>query len=190
MGRTFDDADRQKGEIQRRPAQKEKEKEKDAECMNVLVANVTVWGPTVDKFFREKAMEFDAVGVSEHHLMGKKLKDTRAKLEEAGWRTTWSQARPSRRSAEGTTGGTAWIRPACYCTTEFLQLSGGGSAAAKDMVDITVMMWRAKGQTIALIVIYLDDSGAESNKCRKANNLGANCEDAHSAVGDCWRLEC
>ena len=97
----------------------------EREFIEVLVANVTVWGQSVKKFFKEKAAEFDAIGVAEHHLRGKKLKEETAELSGRGWRASWTPARPSRRSAEGTTGGTGWIRPSCYCTTEFLQLSGG-----------------------------------------------------------------
>ena len=76
----------------------------------------------------KNAQEFDAFSVSEHHLKGSKLKEEAKTLEERGWRTTWTPARSSQKSAEGTTGGTAWIRPSCYHTTEFMQLSNGEKA--------------------------------------------------------------
>ncbi|CAK0844030.1 unnamed protein product, partial [Prorocentrum cordatum] len=126
--------------------------------VDVLFANVTHYGEKVRHYVEH--CSFDMVGLAEHHLLPKAAKQEIKKLRFKGWQSqfSWTPATPSMRSKSGTQGGTRWLARAGHVTAAHLPDGTGHSVFQKELRDISIILWRLKGATLALISVYLDCS--------------------------------
>ncbi|CAK0907452.1 unnamed protein product, partial [Prorocentrum cordatum] len=141
-------------------------------ALHVLFANVTHFGEKVRHYVQHTS--FDIVGIAEHHLLGNATKIEAMKLRRQGWHSqhTWTPATPTGRSTTGTHGGTCWTARAGLLTSAHLPDATGKSVFQKNLKDISVMIWRRKGVTLALICIYLDSGkGFENENASKMLQL-------------------
>jgi len=126
--------------------------------VDVLFANVTNYGEKVRHFVEH--CNFDMIGLAEHHLLKKAAQLEIKKLRFKGWQSqfTWTPATPTGKSASGTHGGTCWLARAGHVTSAHLPDATGQSVFQKDLRDISIVLWRLQGATLALINVYLDCS--------------------------------
>ncbi|CAK0822829.1 unnamed protein product, partial [Prorocentrum cordatum] len=112
--------------------------------VDVLFANVTHYGEKVRHYVEH--CSFDMLGLAEHHLLPKAAKQEIKKLRFKGWQSqfSWTPATPSMRS-----------KPRHGST---LARWHGDSVFQKELRDISIILWRLKGATLALISVYLDCS--------------------------------
>ncbi len=87
-------------------------------CFHHLTANIEKWGPTTALFaetFRASRVQadvsgplrFHSFGFAEHHALGSQHRSMNKNMTTLGFRTFASPARPTLRSAHGTSGGTS-----------------------------------------------------------------------------------
>ena len=116
--------------------------------------------PRLCPHFRARGLvdcaQFDAIVLCKHHLQATGCDVERTRLLTPGWRSKWTLATLTGRSAAGTHGGTAWLRRIAYTTTEFLPDEQGTCSVAHEFNDCTVFLWRFHDVVLAFIVLYSD----------------------------------
>ncbi|CAK0866568.1 unnamed protein product, partial [Prorocentrum cordatum] len=143
--------------------------------VKIFVANCTQYNEAAKKLMEDvRVREYDLVACNEHHLRGPAAEIEASRLMQDGWRShgTWTPARQSPRSTNGTLGGACILRRRHRDTRIHLPDAQGHSIYAKEFYDTSVIMWRLKGQHIAFITVYLTASiGFAGENIRKMKHL-------------------
>jgi len=138
-------------------------------CMVLDFYNITEQGPkSRDYLSGPEVKGTHVVGLAEHHIPKKGIREARNWCQQAGWRSAWSPAKSSGRSEEGTSGGTAvlskkhlHLSPAKIGQEEAASLEHGGE-------DWTAIIIRLGGISILYIAAYFDCGiGVSGNNIKK-----------------------
>ncbi|CAK0896554.1 unnamed protein product, partial [Prorocentrum cordatum] len=71
----------------------------------VFFSNITQWGPKAHKFINEQGNDMDIIMMCETHLAQDQMKQVKVDVAKDGWKSAGTAAVPTKRSANGTSGG-------------------------------------------------------------------------------------
>ena len=86
--------------------------------MTILFGNITEWGPQAARFVSQES-ERSVVAFCETHKAKNDMIDICAGLDKDGWRCSYTSARPTRRSENGTSGGEMILTKKHIAATSF-----------------------------------------------------------------------
>ena len=115
-------------------------------------------------------MDYDIMGVAEHHLDLASAAEEAGRLRVEGYRSIWTPANPTGRG--GTSGGTmAMIKPH-WKFSRYLEGYGDLAEPLKRW-DWTPIFWHLKGLTLAVVFAYFStgDDAQAANQVKMAQIL-------------------
>ena len=115
-------------------------------------------------------MDYDIMGVAEHHLDLASAAEEAGRLRVEGYRSIWTPANPTGRG--GTSGGTmAMIKPH-WKFSRYLEGYGDLAEPLKRW-DWTPILWHLKGLTLAVVFAYFctENDAQAANQVKMAQNL-------------------
>ena len=131
-------------------------KNETQKTIGIRFNNLSVWGPTAEEYAVSDSIAQDGIWcIAEHHKLPHEIPSMRSKMQQRGWRSVISHARPTGRSDAGSSGGTMVASRKHLHLTPFPGSGEGRCRLGSHGMDWSAVQVRAKGVSYMVMSVYL-----------------------------------